>query len=107
MGIGSFLVGIPPILGYSVWSGVTIGGLSILDMMDFITNSVLMPIVAILTCIFVAYVIGVAVIHDEVKSSSAFKRQKLFDVMIKYIAPVLIAAILISSILDALGIIKM
>ena len=107
VGIGSFLVGIPPILGYSVWSGVTIGGLSILDMMDFITNSVLMPIVAILTCIFVAYVIGVAVIHDEVKSSSAFKRQKLFDVMIKYIAPVLIAAILISSILDALGIIKM
>lgn len=105
-GIGSFLLGIPPILGYSLWDKVTLGGMSILDMMDFITNSVLMPICALLTCIFVAYVLGVNVIHDEVKLSSAFKRQKLFDIMIKYVAPVLIVAILVSSILEATGIIK-
>lgn len=105
-GIGSFLLGIPPILGYSLWDKVTLGGMSILDMMDFITNSVLMPICALLTCIFVAYVLGVNVIHDEVKLSSAFKRQKLFDIMIKYVAPVLIVAILVSSILEAMGIIK-
>ena len=105
-GIGSFLLGIPPILGYSVWDKVTLGGMSILDMMDFITNSVLMPICALLTCIFVAYVLGVNVIHDEVKISSAFKRQKLFDIMIKYVAPVFIVAILVSSILEALGIIR-
>ena len=106
VGIGSFLFGIPPILGYSLWDKVTIGGLTILDMMDFITNSVLMPIGAMMTCIFVAYVIGVNVIHDEVKLSSEFKRQKLFDIMIKYIAPILIAAILVSSVLEALGVIK-
>lgn len=107
VGIGSFVIGIPPILGYSVWSNVTIGSMTILDIMDFITNSVLMPVCALLTCIFTAYVIGVNVIHDEVKQSSLFKRQKLFDIMIKYIAPVLIAAILVSSILDAAGIIKL
>ena len=106
VGIGSFLVGIPPILGYSVWSKVTIAGMTILDMMDFITNSVLMPILALLTCIFIAYVIGVGVIHDEVELSSKFKRKKLFDVMIKYIAPIFIAAILVSSILSALGVIQ-
>lgn len=105
-GIGSFLLGIPPILGYSVWKGVTIGGKNILDMMDFVTNSVLMPVCALLTCIFVAYVIGVNVIHKEVKISSEFKRQKMFDIVIKYIAPVLIVAILISSILEAMGIIN-
>lgn len=106
VGIGSFLFGIPPILGYSLWDKVTLGGLTILDMMDFITNSVLMPIGAFLTCIFVAYVIGVNTIHDEVKLSSDFKRQKLFDIMIKYVAPVLIIAILVSSVLEATGIIK-
>ncbi|MCI8520785.1 MAG: sodium-dependent transporter [Clostridia bacterium] len=106
VGIGSFLFGIPPILGYSLWDKVTIGGLTILDMMDFITNSVLMPIGAMMTCIFVAYVIGVNVIHDEVKLSSDFKRQKLFDIMIKYVAPILISAILVSSVLEALGVIK-
>ena len=81
--------------------------MTILDMMDFITNSVLMPILALLTCIFVAWVIGVSVISDEVKLSSKFKREKLFNVMIKYIAPILIAAILISSVLNALGIIRL
>lgn len=107
VGIGSFIVGIPPILGYNLWSGATIGGMTILDMMDFITNSVLMPICALLTCVFVAYVIGVNVIHEEVELSSKFKRKRLFDIMIKYIAPVLIALILISSILDAFGILKL
>lgn len=105
-GIGSFLFGVPPILGYSLWDNVTLGGMTILDMMDFVTNSVLMPVCALLTCIFVAYVIGVEVIHDEVRISSPFKRQKLFDIMIKYVAPVFIVAILISSILEALGFIK-
>lgn len=105
-GIGSFLLGIPPILGYSLWDKVTLGGMTILDMMDFITNSVLMPICAFLTCIFVAYVIGVNVIHDEVKISSKFKRQKLFDIMIKYVAPVFIIAILVSSVLEATGVLK-
>ena len=98
--------GIPPILGYNVWDKATLGGMTILDLMDFATNSILMPICALLTCIFVAYVIGVNSIHDEVRISSAFKRQKLFDIMIKYVAPVFIVAILISSILEALGIIK-
>lgn len=106
VGIGSFLVGIPPILGYSVWDNLTLGSMTILDMMDFITNSVLMPICALLTCVFVAHVIGVKSIHDEVKLSSDFKRQKMFDIMIKYVAPILIVAILISSILEAMGIIK-
>ena len=107
VGVGSFVVGIPPILGYSVWSNVKFFGMDILDTMDFITNSVLMPVVALLTCIFIAYVIGVNVIHDEVKISSAFKRQKLFDIMLKYIAPVFIVAILVSSILSAMGVISL
>lgn len=105
-GIGSFLLGIPPILGYSLWDNVTLGGMTILDMMDFVTNSVLMPVCAFLTCIFVAYVIGVNVIHDEVKISSQFKRQKLFDIMIKYVAPIFIIAILVSSVLEATGLLK-
>ena len=107
VGIASFLVGLLPILGYSILSFVTLGGMTILDMMDFITNSVLMPITALLTCIFITYAIGINVIHDEVKISSAFKRQKLFDVMIKYIAPIFIAAILVSSVLNSLGIISL
>lgn len=105
-GILSFLVGMLPALGYSVLSGVKIIGMDILDFMDFTTNSVLMPIVALLTCLFVGWVIGVKVIDDEVECSGMFKRKKLFHVMIKYIAPVLVVIILISSVLGSLGVIS-
>lgn len=96
---------LPSSLGFGAWSSVTPLGLSILDFFDFISNSVLMPVVAFLTCLFVGYVIGPKVISEEVKTSSAFRREKLFVVMIRYIAPICIIAILVSSILNALGLV--
>ena len=97
--IGMVLVGI------RAWDFIKPLGMSILDFFDFISNSVLMPIVAFLTCIFVGYVIKTKVVVDEVKISSKFKREKLFNVMIKYVAPIFIVAILVSSVLNAFGII--
>lgn len=103
--ITAILLGIPSSLGNGIWSNFKIFNLDFLSFMDFITNAVLMPIGALLTCIFVAYVIGVDVISDEIKISSKFKREKVFRVMIKYIAPICIIAILVSSVLSAFGII--
>lgn len=79
-------------------------GMSFLDFFDFISNSILMPIVAFLTVCFVGYVIKPKAIADEIKLSSAFKKEKLFNIMIKYIAPIFIIMILVSSILNALQI---
>ena len=103
---GSFLFGIPSSLGNGVWSGVNVLGLGILDMFDFVSNSVLMPIVAFLTCIFIGYILKPKAIIEEVESSAPFKSKKLFTVIIKYVAPVFIVLILISSVLDVLGILK-
>lgn len=102
----SVLMGIPSALGYGVLDGVKIIGMSFLDFFDFASNSVLMPIVAFLTCVFVGYVIKPKTIIDEVESSATFKRKKLFEVVIKYVAPVCILLILISSVLEALGYLK-
>ncbi len=105
--IGSILLGAPSSLGFGVWDFVTVAGMSILDMFDFFSNSILMPIVALLTCIFVGYIIKPKMLVDEVEANGAkFGRKKLFIVMIKYIAPVCIVLILISSVLDVLGIVK-
>lgn len=101
----SLVVALPSSLGFGVWSGITPFGMSFLDFFDFISNSILMPIVAFLTCIFIGYIIKPAAISEEVKLNSAFKRETLFVVMTKYIAPIIILIILISSILSALGII--
>ncbi len=99
------LMGIPSSLSNGIWSEFTLYNLNILDFMDFITNAVLMPIGAFLTCIFIGYVIGIKEISGEVKLTSAFKKEKVFRVMIKYVAPLLLISILLSSILSAFGII--
>lgn len=97
------IIGFAPSFGFGIWSGFTILGMDILTFMDFVTNSVLMPIGAFLTCAFVGYIIGTKAIIDEVELSSKFRRRKLYVIMVKYIAPVFILAILISSVLSAFG----
>ncbi len=97
------MIGIPSSLGYGVWSGVQPLGLSILDFFDFISNSVLMPIVAFLTCIFVGHVIKPQAVIEEVELNGPFKRKKIFEIFIKYIAPIFIILILLSSIANTLG----
>lgn len=103
---GCVIVGLPSSLGFGVWSDISLAGLSILDMFDFFSNSILMPIVALLTCLFVGYVIKPKSLCDEIELTGKFKRKKLFVVMIKYIAPICIVLILITSVLDVLGIMK-
>ncbi|MBE5941170.1 MAG: sodium-dependent transporter [Lachnospiraceae bacterium] len=106
--IYTILMAVPSSLGFGIWSHISIKGLSILDMWDFLSNSVLMPIVALLTCIFVGYVVKTNIVTDEVKASTdKFKSEKLYVVLIKYFSPILIVLILISSILNTFGIITL
>ena len=102
----SVLVGLLSAFGYSIWADVKIFGMQFLDLFDFLSNSVLMPIVAFLTCLFVGYVVKVKTITDEIELSGKKKKRTLLTVMIKYVAPVFIVLILASSILDVLGIMK-
>ena len=100
------VLGIPSSLGFGVWDFVTVAGLSILDMFDFVSNSVLMPIVAFLTCIFIGYIIKPKALIEEIELGAPFKAKTLFTVIIKYVAPVCIVLILLSSVLDVLGVMK-
>jgi NSS family neurotransmitter:Na+ symporter len=100
---GAFVIGVPSALGFAVWSGIAPLGMDILSFFDFITNSVLMPIVAILTCVFVCYIIKPQAIIDEVSLTGKFKFEKVFRVMI-YAAPALLLVILAFSIFEAFGI---
>lgn len=82
-------------------------GTSILDFLDFLSNSVMMPIAAIMTCVFVGWIIKPKAIIDEVKISAGFRAEKAWTVMIKYIAPVCIVLILIAYVAQSLGIITL
>jgi NSS family neurotransmitter:Na+ symporter len=99
----SLALGLPSSLGYSAWASVKVLGMQFLDLFDFVSNSVLMPIVAFCTCLFVGYVLKPKAIIEEVEVTGKFKAKSLFSVMIRYVAPVFILAILTSSVLNALA----
>lgn len=103
--VGSLLLGIPSSLGNGVWSKITVIGMDFLSFFDFISNSVIMPIVALLTCIFVGYVIKPKALIEEIEITGKFSSKKLFTIVIKYVAPVFIVGILIFSVLEGLGVI--
>lgn len=70
----------------------------ILDIMDYISNNCLMPLVAIGTCILIGWFIKPSAIIEEVeKSGCKFGRKNLYIVMVKYIAPVLLVILLLKS----------
>ena len=100
----ALILGIPSSLGFGPLSFITWAGMTILDIMDFVSNSVLMPVVAFFTCIFVGFFIGPKSISDEVRvTNGRFVGEKLFNVMIKWITPVFLVLILVSSVANAMG----
>ena len=108
--VGVIMVGLGTLssLGYGPLGFVKIIGMQFLDFFDFLTNSVMMPIAAIATCLLVSRVIGVKQIEQEVLAGEAkFRRKKIFNFMIRYLCPIFAAIILVSSVANAFGWIKM
>lgn len=98
-------IGVLPCLGFGVLDFIHIGAMIILDIMDFVSNSILMPICALFTCILIGFVVKPkAVIDEATRNGEKFKSRNLFVVVIKWVSPICLVLILISSILDALGI---
>lgn len=70
----------------------------ILDIMDYISNNCLMPIVAIGTCVLIGWIVKPKTVIDEVeKTGCKFGRKKLYIVMVRYIAPILLVVLLLKS----------
>lgn len=93
-------------LGFGPLSFIKIIGLGLLDFFDFLSNSVLMPIVAILTCVCIGHFIGSKTVEDEVEINGPFKVKKFYRIMIKWIAPICLVLILIFEVSEAMGWIK-
>ena len=99
----SLLLGTASVLGYGTLDFVRIFGMQVLDFFDFLTNSLMMPVSALFTCILILRMVGFDGIAKEVKISSQFKRQGMYNFVMKYIAPFFLIVILLSSIASVLG----
>ena len=108
IGIIMIALGTLSCLGYGPLAFVKIIGMQFLDFFDFLTNSVMMPIAAMMTSLFVSKVVGVDRIEEEIRhGEAAFRRKKIFVVMIKYLCPIFALIILASSVANAFGWISM
>ena len=100
----SLVIGVIVCLGYNVLyceipllNGTT--G-QILDLLDYFSNSLMLPIVALLTCVLIGWICKPHVVLDEIKighKSDVIHREKLFVVMIKFVAPLLLFVILLQA----------
>jgi len=105
------IIGVAVCLGYNVLYFEAIlpntpagKNAQILDVLDYISNYVLMPVVSITTCVFIGWIVKPKTIIDEVTLGGfKFGREKLYVVMVKYITPVLLLFLL----LQALGVVKL
>ena len=103
MEIGLILVvGTAVCLGYNKWYfNITLpngANAQLLDIMDYISNNCLMPLVAIGTCLLVGWILKPKMVVEEVeKNGCRFRRKHLYVVMIRYIAPVLLVVLLLKS----------
>ncbi len=95
----SLAMGLISVLGFSIWKHIKPFGKSdLLTFFDFLSNNIMMPIVALVTCILIGYIAKTTYIEDEVQLNSPFKSKGMFRIMIKFVAPVFMVIIFISSV---------
>lgn len=99
----ALILGIVVCLGYNIFyfelplPNGSIG--QVLDIMDYISNYVLMPIVSIATCILIGWVLKPKFVFDEAgKNGENLGRKGLFTLMTKYVAPVLLCVLFLMSV---------
>lgn len=99
----ALIAGVIVCLGYNIFyfelklpNGTTA---QVLDVMDYISNNFFMPLVAIGTCILIGWIVKPQTIIDEVeKNGTKMGRKRLYNIMIRYIAPVLLVILFLKSI---------
>ena len=89
-------------LGYSVfYFEITLpngSGAQLLDVMDYISNSVMMPFIALLSAILIGWIkTPDYVIGEMERNGETFGRKAIYRVMIRYIAPLMMLVLFLQS----------
>ena len=70
----------------------------LLDIMDYISNSFLMPLISVFSTILVGWIVGSKWIAEEMEHPNGkFSRKHLYNIMIKYVAPVIMVILFLQS----------
>ncbi len=94
-----YILGIIALLSMSdAWgSSLTFNGKNAFDWMDFITSSIMMPLAAILTCIFVGHFVDKEMIQEKFTKHTSLLVFNIWYILVKYIVPIAIAILLFNK----------
>lgn len=83
-------------------SSVTICGMTIFDLFDYVTANIMLPIGSILLCVYLGWVAKKQLFKDQLTNNGSLTAHSYRIVLfiVRYIAPILIAGILISSFIN-------
>jgi len=96
-----FLVGIPASLSNGPWAHIAIfKGMGFFDTYDYITSYIFLPIGGLMSCILIGWLWGTKNALDEITNQGRiqFAFGNVWSFLIKYVAPIAIAVIFITSI---------
>ena len=96
-GVGAWLLGIACLLSLNLWSGYTVAGKGVLDLFDFVTANVLLPLGGVLIAVFAGWVLPRAVTRDELGGADG-AAYRLWRFLIRYVAPAAVALVLLNGV---------
>ena len=98
LGIVAWTLGIFSALSFDLLSSYTIGGKNFFDSMDFLSNQILLPLGGILIAIFVGWVMRRKNVLEELFVQEEGTIIKVWFLLIKYIAPFMVAMVFIFAV---------
>lgn len=101
-GLIAFLIGIVICLGYNIlyfeWKLPNGANAQLLDIVDYLSNNIFMPVVAISTCFLIGWILKPdVVIQEATKNGEKFGRELLYRVMVRFVSPVLLFILFLGS----------
>lgn len=86
-------------LSLGQWSEYTIGSMNIFDSCDFLTAKIMMPLGALMTCIFAGWVMDKKTVYDELSNGGKlhFSAVGVYMFFLKFIAPIAIILIFLNE----------
>ncbi|WP_020594371.1 sodium-dependent transporter [Kiloniella laminariae] len=98
-GVLAFLLGIPSSLSQGIWGDFTFAGKGFLDLMDFVSSSILLPVGGLLVSLYVGWVMGAKALNEMARGEGKSLVLFAWIFILRFIAPLAIAAILVNGLL--------
>ncbi|GGK65058.1 sodium-dependent transporter [Amphritea balenae] len=102
LGIVVWILGIAALSSFNIGSDIALFGMNIFDFLDFITANVMLPLGGLFVACFAGWVLTKQISQNEL----AIKRPGVYAlwlVLIRYVAPLAVAAIFILNLIEKLG----